>query len=70
MGNQTTTLNITGMTCGGCVKSVTNALNQVTGVQQADVSLEQNNAVINFDDSQTNETALKQAIEDAGFEAS
>ena len=58
------------MTCGGCVKSVTNALNQVTGVQQADVSLEQNNAVINFDDSQTNETALKQAIEDAGFEAS
>ena len=70
MSNQTTTLNINGMTCGGCVKNVTNALNQVTGVQQADVSLEQNNAVINFDDSQTNETALKQAIEDAGFEAS
>ena len=70
MSNQTTTLNINGMTCGGCVKSVTNALNQVTGVQQADVSLEQNNAVINFDDSQTNETALKQAIEDAEFEAS
>ena len=70
MSTQTTTLNINGMTCGGCVKSVTNALNQVTGVQQADVSLEQNNAVINFDDSQTNETALKQAIEDAGFEAS
>ena len=70
MSNQITTLNINGMTCGGCVKSVTNALNQVTGVQQADVSLEQNNAVINFDDSQTNETALKQAIEDAGFEAS
>ena len=70
MSNQTTTLNINGMTCGGCVKSVTTSLNQVTGVQQADVSLEQNNAVINFDDSQTNETALKQAIEDAGFEAS
>ena len=70
MSNQTTTLNINGMTCGGCVKSVTNALNQVTGVQQADVSLEQNNVVIKFDDSQTNETALKQAIEDAGFEAS
>ena len=70
MSNQTTTLNINGMTCGGCVKSVTNALNQVTGVQQADVRLEKNNAVINFDDRQTNETALKQSIEDAGFEAS
>ena len=70
MSNQTTTLNINGMTCGGWVKSVTNALNQVTGVTQANVSLEQNNAVINFDDSQTNESALKQAIEDAGFEVS
>ena len=70
MATETRVINVEGMTCGGCVKSVTNALNQVTGVQQADVSLEQNNAVINFDDSQTNETALKQAIEDAGFEAS
>ena len=42
MTTQTITLNIEGMTCGGCVKSVTNALNQVAGVQSVDVSLDHN----------------------------
>lgn len=68
MTTQTITLNIDGMTCGGCVKSVSNALNQVAGVQLANVSLENNNATINFDDSQTDENQLKEAIEDAGFD--
>lgn len=68
MTTQTITLKIDGMTCSGCVKSVTNALNQVQGVSQVNVSLEQNNAVISFDESQTNEIALKQAIEDAGYD--
>lgn len=63
-----TTLNIDGMTCGGCVKSVTNALNQVAGVQNADVSLENKSAKIDFDDRQTDLDTLKQAIEDAGFD--
>lgn len=68
MTTQTITFNIDGMTCGGCVKSVTNALNQITGVSQANVSLENKNAVISFDDNQTNEPALKEAIENAGFD--
>lgn len=68
MSIQTTTLNIDGMTCDGCVKSVNNALQQVAGVQQANASLAQKHAVISFDDSQTNEADLKQAIEEAGFE--
>lgn len=68
MTTQTITLTIAGMTCGGCVKSISNALNQITGVQQAHVSLEQNNATITFDDTRTDERALKQAIEDAGFD--
>lgn len=63
-----TTLNIDGMTCGGCVKSVTNALNQVEGVQNAEVSLENKSVKIDFDDSQTDLDTLKQAIEDAGFD--
>lgn len=70
MSTQTITLNIDGMTCNGCVKSVTNALNQVDGVTQTDVSLEQNNAKISFDDSKTSVASLAQAVEDAGFEAS
>ena len=37
---QTVTLNIDGMTCGGCVKSVTRLLEGVEGVEKAEVSLE------------------------------
>ena len=68
MTTQTITLNIQGMTCSGCVKSVTNALNQVAGVQSVDVSLDHNNATINFDDGQVQQSTLKEAIEDAGFD--
>ena len=63
-----TIINIDGMTCGGCVKSVTNALNQVEGVTSVMVSLENKNAVIDFDDSITNIDGLKEAIEDAGYD--
>ena len=36
---QTLTLNIGGMTCGGCVKSVTRILESTEGVIKAEVSL-------------------------------
>ena len=35
----TTTLNIQGMTCNGCVNSVTRVLTGITGVSRADVDL-------------------------------
>ena len=46
---QTLTIHIDGMTCGGCVKSATNALLAVNGVAEARVSLENKNAEIRFD---------------------
>lgn len=63
-----TTLNINGMTCGGCVNSVTNALKQIDGVNNVQVSLADKNAVIDFDDSKTNVDSLKEAVEDAGYD--
>lgn len=36
---QTIELNVQGMTCGGCVKHVTKALQSVPGVTQVDVDL-------------------------------
>ena len=61
---QTITLNIEGMTCGGCVKSVTSILEGVNGVDKAEVSLENKNAVVEFDPAQTNPAALIEAVED------
>ena len=65
---QTVTLNIDGMTCGGCVKSVTRLLEGVEGVEKAEVSLENKNAVITFDESKTDTDALIDAVEDAGYD--
>ena len=62
---QTVTLNIDGMTCGGCVKSVTRLLE---GVEKAEVSLENKNAVVTFDESKTDADALIDAVEDGGYD--
>lgn len=66
---QTVTLKVGGMTCGGCVKSVTRVLTGADGVQSADVSLENAQATVVFDEQVTNVDALIEAIEDAGYDA-
>lgn len=66
---ETTTIKVGGMTCGGCVKSVTKVLTELDGVTGVDVSLEQAQAVITFDAARANRQQLLQAIDDAGFEA-
>jgi copper chaperone len=65
---ETIILKIDGMTCQGCVASVTRVLTSVDGVTDAQVSLESNEARVAFDASKTSITDLKQAIEDAGYE--
>ena len=65
----TVTLNIDGMTCGGCVKSVTKVLNDLDGVRSATVSLENKNAQVEFDEGKIQMAQLVEAVEDAGFDA-
>ena len=65
---KTITLNIEGMHCGGCVKSVTRVLTELDGVQSADVQLE-GKANITFDENRVNVAQLIEVIEDAGFVA-
>lgn len=66
---ETTVLKVNGMTCGGCVRSVTNVLKALPGVADADVSLEKSEAKVIFDPVRANPDALRKAIEDAGYEA-
>lgn len=65
---KTITLNIEGMHCGGCVKSVTRVLTELDGVQSADVQLA-GKANITFDENRVNVAQLIEVIEDAGFDA-
>ena len=66
---ETAVLKVNGMTCGGCVRSVTNVLKALPGVAGADVSLEKSQANVTFDPTRTSPGALRKAIEDAGYEA-
>lgn len=65
---QTTTIKIKGMTCMGCVNSVRTVLENLTGVIQIEVSLEQAEATIQYDPIKVGLDQLKEAIIDAGFE--
>ena len=66
---ETTVLKVDGMTCGGCVRSVTNVLKTLPGVADAVVSLEKSEAKVTFDPARTSPAAFRKAIEDAGYEA-
>jgi copper chaperone len=66
---ETANIRIEGMTCEGCVKSVTRTLQAVPGVQSVDVLLEEGKARVTFDPGKTKLAELKRAVERAGYEA-
>ena len=64
----TVKLKVEGMTCGGCVASVTRVVNAVPGVADARVRLDAGSAEVDFDPERTDEAAIRSAIEGAGYE--
>jgi copper chaperone CopZ len=64
---QTQLLKVTGMTCGGCISSVTHALKAVSGVSDVKVSLSAGEATVQFDERLTSPEQLKSAVTSAGF---
>ena len=65
---ETITLDIQGMTCMGCVRSVKNVLEPISGVSSVEVSLDASQATITFDPSKANIAQFKAAVQDAGYE--
>jgi len=65
----TVVIPVQGMSCDGCSASVTRALKAVAGVERADVSLQEKQASVTYDPKCVDEQTLREAIEDAGFEA-
>jgi copper chaperone CopZ len=68
-GEKKTEIKVDGMTCNGCVNKVKTTLEKADGVKSAEVSLENNNAVVLYDDSVTDEASLKKTINSTGFKA-
>ena len=65
-----TTLGVTGMTCGNCVSHVTKDVGAVAGVENISVDLNVGGAseVTVFSDDPLDEAALREAVEEAGYE--
>lgn len=62
----TTVLNVEGMSCEHCVRHVTNALEDVAGVEKVAVNLEAKTATVDHTESATTEM-MKAAVEEAGY---
>jgi len=60
-------LPVDGMTCQGCVRSLTRALQTLPGVTAVEVSLERAEARVQADPALATEAALRAAVLEAGF---
>lgn len=65
----TTTLKVTGMTCGHCVRSVSEAIGGLDGVQSADVQLESGRATVVYDEGRVSPRDLVGAVLEEGYTA-
>lgn len=63
-----TTIDVTGMSCGGCEENVTDALEALDGVSSATANHETDEVRVEHDEG-TTVGAIGSAIEDAGYEA-
>ena len=60
-------LKIEGMHCTGCSSRLEKVLNNTDGVESATVSFEKKQAIITYNESQTDIEQIKQIIQDTGF---
>ncbi|CAG8581336.1 12703_t:CDS:2 [Dentiscutata heterogama] len=65
---KTTILPVQGMTCHSCVNSITNALKIVQGIKEVVVSLEEENATVEYDGELIKEQDIINVIENCGFD--
>jgi mercuric ion binding protein len=66
-GERQVTLRVENLFCATCPYIVKQVLAGVSGVSQVDVSYQDKMAVVTFDDSQTDVSALTAATTNAGF---
>lgn len=63
----TSTYTVTGMTCGHCVSSVTEEVQEIPGVEDVAVELE-SGAVTITSAEPVEESAVRSAVEEAGYQ--
>lgn len=61
-------LNVSGMSCGHCVKAVEGSVGELAGVDQVKVNLENGQVTVSFDQEKVTLDKIKETIDDQGYE--
>jgi copper chaperone len=66
---QNITFKVTGMSCNHCVKAIKESVGGLAGVEEVEVDLESGEVQVGFDSEKVAATAIKEEIEEQGYEA-
>jgi len=66
MANQT--LNVEGMTCGHCVQTIKEAVNNLVGISKVEVDLENKQVAVEYDKALVKLDSITDKIVEIGFE--
>jgi copper chaperone len=64
----TITLHVQGMTCGHCKAAVTSALQELDGVKNVEVHLQEGTVDVDYDETKVSLEKIKEAIEEQGYD--
>ncbi len=60
---------VEGMTCASCAVTAKKAIQKLRGIEEINISVEEKEAVVQFDDKLTDKEAIQSKINDAGYQA-
>jgi copper chaperone len=66
---ETVTLDVDGMTCGGCEVGVRRVVKKLEGIETVEASHEEGTAVVTYDPEQVSTEQIVEAIKTLGYEA-
>ena len=69
MRHRKTQLDIQGMSCANCSQTITQALNDLNGVSEANINFATDEGTVEYDPEETSLGAIYTAIDDAGYSA-
>ncbi len=58
---------ISGMTCNSCAKHINHEVNKLSGIISSNVSYDNGNAIVEFDNTKTNITVIEKIINSTGY---
>ncbi|WP_191567580.1 copper chaperone CopZ [Metabacillus idriensis] len=63
-----TILNVKGMSCGHCIKSIEGSVGKLSGVNSVKVNLDSGTVGVDFNPDEVSLDKIKEAIDDQGYD--